>query len=184
MSKRSEAAEAHDEPVRRVSGPVDHRRLAGIRRWMRGASRDDLARLIERDSGALRAISSVARVLCETVEDFDAAKGSVSVRFEPRLALSNPWKHLHGGFVAAALDEATALAASLYVGPRNFGGTLSNSVSYIRPVQLAPFTVEAHVVERSINFLTVQSSLYEGQEGCRARSLSIIAVRTGETDPR
>lgn len=169
--------EKYDSVLAEMQIGSTSRRMAYLRRWMRAASREDLIGLISRDRHAIKKISSVARVLRETVESFDAANGSVSVRFEPRLRLANAWKHLHGGFVAAALDEAAALAASLYVGPRNFGATLSNTVTYMRPVQLVAFRVDARVLERSLNFLTVQCSLYEDESRRCAYSLSIVSLR-------
>lgn len=90
-----------------------------------------------------------------TVESCDAAARSVVFRFDPPADwMYNPFGTLHGGMIAAVLDNAMGIYCALLT-PDSGTPTVSLQLSYLRPCPMgSPLHVRAELIRpgRSVSF--------------------------------
>lgn len=91
-----------------------------------------------------------------SVLELDQTRGFARMVFEPGPQLCAHGALLHGGFLAAMLDEAMSVAAVVHSGFREMVPTLAMKTSYLRPVGRGCLIVEGEVERygRRVAFLT------------------------------
>ncbi len=113
----------------------------------------------------------------------DADKGTFKVQFEPRPEFVNPFGTLHGGMLAAMLDETMAPCAQLMLDADHFASTLELKTSLLRPVKLGPLIGSARVVHkgRTAAFLEGEIRTPEDVLIATASATFIIAAAPGRS---
>lgn len=88
------------------------------------------------------------------------AEGSLSMRFEVRPEWLNPMQQLHGGIVAAIMDDAIG-ATVFSLGETHFFATVSNQIDYFGRAGLGE-TIEARaeIVKRGRQLIHAQCTLW------------------------
>ncbi len=88
------------------------------------------------------------------------AEGMLSMRFEVRPEWLNPMQQLHGGIVAAIMDDAIG-ATVFSLGEPNFFATVSNQIDYFGRAGLGE-TIEARteIIKRGRQLIHAQCTLW------------------------
>lgn len=118
-----------------------------------------------------------ARLLGFELIDFSVEGAWAEVAFTPRPEFANPAGMVQGGFVAAMLDDAMGVAASI---SQRFGiivPTLQMSVSFLRPTPVSRVIARGEVVRLSKSSANLQSEL-------RLPDRTLLATATAAAVPR
>jgi uncharacterized protein (TIGR00369 family) len=95
-----------------------------------------------------------ARMFKQRVLEIDRAAGLVRLEFQPSLEFCNPMGTVQGGFIAAMLDDAAAVAVICLSGKPIVVPTLELKTSYFAPAYPGRLLAEARLLKlgRSIGF--------------------------------
>jgi uncharacterized protein (TIGR00369 family) len=113
-----------------------------------------------------------SKALSLEVIQIDQAKSMVRIKMTGQPEWSNPRGALQGGFVAAMLDEAMAIAG-IVGGELAFAvPTLELKTTFLRPCPIGPVEAEGRVVRwgKSVAFLEADLYDHEGRHVARASS--------------
>ncbi|MFD4549202.1 PaaI family thioesterase [Streptomyces sp. NPDC058466] len=100
-------------------------------------------------------VRAVADSLAHTVRSHlglvfsELEKGRVVLRWTPADAVLNPAGVVHGGYIAAALDEVCGVTAISLSNPSTPYLTMSLNVDYLRPLAAGPTYTVAGTVQQS-----------------------------------
>jgi uncharacterized protein (TIGR00369 family) len=86
-------------------------------------------------------------------------EGRVKAEFEGRPEFLNPAGAVHGGLLAAMLDEVMGAAAFSTAEPGRHTVTLEIKVQYVRPGRPGKFTAEAKLVHRTKSIAFAEGEL-------------------------
>ena len=105
---------------------------------------------------------------CRVVE-VDSAAGRVRMRYEAKPAFCNPMGNVQGGFVAAMLDDAAAVAALVKSGRRIIVPTLEFKVSFLAAARVGPLIAEGRCLRlgKRIAFLEAELLDLDGRSLAR-----------------
>lgn len=100
-------------------------------------------------------VPPTAILLGMKVIEVDSSAGRVLIHYDAKPEFCNPMGNVQGGFVAAMLDDAAALAAIVKAGQRIVIPTLEFKVSFLATAKAGRLQAEGRVVRlgRSIAFL-------------------------------
>lgn len=100
-------------------------------------------------------LPAASRLLGWKLLALDAAKGAIKVEFSAVPDFINAIGTIHGGIIAAMLDDTMVPAAAAYLGGHHMVPTLELKTSFMRPAQVGPLFAEAKVVHsgRAVLFL-------------------------------
>ena len=132
---------------------------------------DELSRLLEETEPPV-----CAALTRFTILEAELQAGRVTVLFAAQPAFSNHFQHVQGGFAAAMLDTVVSLAA--FAATRRWLPTASLSVSFLRPVPVAPCHGQATVLKLGKNLCFVEARLIDGEHTL------VTAQATLANDPR
>lgn len=119
------------------------------------------------------------------VDAVDQAAGEVRVSMTGRPEWANPMGALQGGFVAAMLDEAMAIAGIVAGGLKLVVPTLEMKVSYLRPCPPGPVRAVGRVVRFGRSAAFLEADLHDAQDRLVARATStVIPKPLPERSPR
>jgi uncharacterized protein (TIGR00369 family) len=126
---------------------------------MTGAGPDIAARFAKLSPPA------ASRLLGFRLIEADREAGRVVAEFTARPDFCNPMGSVQGGFLAAMLDDAMAVAALVKSDFRHVVPTLEMKVSFLAAARPGPLTAEGRVVQlgRSIAFLEGRLSDPDGR---------------------
>lgn len=96
------------------------------------------------------------------VQEANLGEGSATLRFEAQPAFSNHFKNVQGGFVAAMLDAVISVAA--FAATRRWLPMANLSISFLRPVPIAPCLGKARVLQVGQRMCFVEARLFDGEE--------------------
>lgn len=112
-----------------------------------------------RERYANRPHSPAAALLSPELLEIDGGRGFARLRFDGKPAFCNPMGMLQGGFQAAMLDEAMAIAAIATVDFGRFVPTLELKINFLRPAMPGPLTGEGIVVRSGRNIVFTEGRL-------------------------
>ncbi|SFP30331.1 uncharacterized domain 1-containing protein [Amycolatopsis arida] len=90
-----------------------------------------------------------ARTLGWTLESVSPESGEIEVSFTARDDFVNGWGTVHGGYLAAMLDDTLSPALVAGLAPDEVALTLELKVSYLRPAVPGPLRGRGRVVHRT-----------------------------------
>ena len=102
----------------------------------------------------------------------DVEPGRAKMEFEAKEDFYNPAGVVHGGFLAAMLDDTMGPAAASTVGPDEFVTTVEMKVNFMRPARAGKIIGQGQVVHRGRSLIFVEATLCAEDE-------SLIATGTG-----
>jgi uncharacterized protein (TIGR00369 family) len=97
--------------------------------------------------------------------DYDSVRSILKVRMESKPEFLNPMGKVHGGMLAAMLDELMAPTLAATLGPDEFGPTIEMKVSFISAANAGPIFGIGQVVARKSTIAFVEGRL-EDESGC------------------
>lgn len=114
------------------------------------------------------------------VLEADTERGRVRTRFEARPEFRNPMGVVHGGFVAAMLDETMGPALVCSLPDNHFSPTIELKVSYHRPAQIGPLFGEAQVLHKGGTIGFVEGKLYNEAKELVASATGTFRILSGD----
>ena len=108
----------------------------------------------------------------------DAEAGLCDVAYEASDALANKWGAVHGGMVAAMMDDVMALAAGLHVEWGQIVPTLEMKVSYLSPARKGRLTARGQVIKRGKSTIFVEGALWNEDGSLAATGTSTYTLVT------
>jgi uncharacterized protein (TIGR00369 family) len=128
----------------------------------------------------LRAIfkrqAEAAATLGQAILAFDAEAGAVKIAYDAGSHLKNRFGMLHGGMIAAMLDDAMAIAAGLSLGWGELSPTLSMTVNYVAMAGPGRLTAEARIVKRGRTVMFLEATLSDDTGKLIATGVANCAV--------
>lgn len=116
--------------------------------------------------------------------EVDHDQGTIKLEFQAKPEFLNPIGVIHGGFLAAMLDETVGGAIAALLDAGKFAPTVELKVNFIRPAHVGPLVAQAHVVHRGLTVVFLQGELYtvEGQLIATASATAQVQTvkRTGQ----
>ena len=125
----------------------------------------------------LRRPAPAAMVLGQELLDVDLQQGVVRVAYAATTDLANRYGAIHGGMIAAMLDDVISLAAGLSIAWGEITPTLEMKVSYI--AQARPSTrilAEARTVRRGGTVIFLEADLKEERGRLLATASSTVMI--------
>ncbi len=95
--------------------------------------------------------------------DFDAAAQVIRVEMQARPEFINPAGVIHGGMLAAMLDETLSPALAATLGPGEFAPTLEIKVNFISPAKLGRVLGTGRIVSRGRSICFMEGQLHDEQ---------------------
>ena len=133
-------------------------------------------------------LPKASELLGWSLHSIDTGAGTIVVRFEAREAFTNPVGNIHGGFLAAMLDDTMGPALVATLPPGQFAPTLEMKISFFQPAKVGVLWGHGRVVSRGRSIAFVEADLTDdgGRLVARASATArIIAMDTGKpTEPR
>ena len=119
----------------------------------------------------------IAKLLGWKYLDFDPKAKVLKVEMQARPEFLNPAGTIHGGMLAAMLDETVSPTLAMTLAPGEFNPTLEIKVNFIAPAKVGRVLGTGRVVSRgrSIAFLEGQLHDDQGQLLATATATSRIA---------
>ena len=118
-----------------------------------------------------------ARLMGLEMLDFSMEQGWVEVAFTAKPEFANPTGNVQGGFIAAMLDDAMSVAATIQSGFTKLVPTLQMTITFLRPVPVGRVLARGEVLRlgRSTAQLAGTLRLLDGT--IAATAVSATAVR-------
>ena len=106
-----------------------------------------------------------AQLLGGKVQEIDPERGTLKVGFEAKPEFVNPFGIIHGGFLAAMLDDTLGATLAATLGADEFAPTIELKVSFIHAAHVGSLEASGRVVHRgkSVAFLQGELRTLEGQ---------------------
>jgi uncharacterized protein (TIGR00369 family) len=112
---------------------------------------------------ARMAMPPSSRLLGFELRESDAEAGRVVIGFDGKADFCNPLGSIQGGFLAAMLDEAMAVAAWVKTGFTKIVPTLEMKVTFIAPAYPGPLVGEGKVIYIGKTIAFLEGSLRDGE---------------------
>ncbi|PCJ51662.1 MAG: phenylacetic acid degradation protein [Candidatus Hydrogenedentota bacterium] len=93
------------------------------------------------------------------VQEYDSEAGTITVRFDAKAEFCNAGGIIHGGFLAAMLDDTLAPALGVMVDENQYTPTIELKLNYLRPAKVGPIIGKANVIRRGRNIGFVEGRL-------------------------
>jgi uncharacterized protein (TIGR00369 family) len=109
--------------------------------------------------GENRTLCAAGELLGWKLVEVDPVRKTLAARFEARPEFLNPAGVVHGGFLAAMLDETLSPALAACVQPGQLPSTLEMKVSFLAPARTGTLIGDARVVSQGKNVCFVEGKL-------------------------
>ncbi len=140
------------------------------------------AELIERFN---RHTSPTGVLLGFRMVECDSAAGRIRVAYEAKPEFCNPMGNVQGGFVAAMLDDAAAVAAVVKSGRRIIVPTLEFKVTFLAPAKVGALFAEGRCLKLGSRVAFLEGELFDPDGKLLARmSATAMPVPMAETATR
>ena len=126
----------------------------------------------------LRRPSAASRYLGQAFLECDAQKGYVKVAYEASDQLCNLWGGIHGGMVAAIMDDILALAFGLTIAWGQITPTLELKTTFLQAARPGRLVAEAFIIRRgkSISFAEAELRSADGELLAKASATASIVT--------
>lgn len=111
--------------------------------------------------------------------DFDPETHSIKVEMTARPEFANPAGNVHGGMIAAMLDETLAPAAATTLEPNEFAPTIEMTVNFMTSARIGSVLGTARVVSKSRSICFLEGRLEQhGKLIATASGIAKVTKRT------
>jgi uncharacterized protein (TIGR00369 family) len=93
--------------------------------------------------------------------DFDALQQVIKVEMQARPEFVNPAGLIHGGMLAAMLDETLSPALAATLGPGEFAPTLEIKVNFVSPAKVGRIVGTGRIVSRGRSICFMEGQLHD-----------------------
>jgi uncharacterized protein (TIGR00369 family) len=111
--------------------------------------------------GHFEQVSPSARLLRREIVDCNIESGQVEVRYLAQQEFTNRHGTVQGGFLAAMLDSATAIAVTATLPPEDTAVTTRLDVSFIKPARPGLLHSKARVCAREGKNATAEAEIMD-----------------------
>jgi uncharacterized protein (TIGR00369 family) len=119
----------------------------------------------------------VAALMDWTLVRLDAGSDSILLSFTASERFTNPAGSVHGGFIAAMLDECMGSAIVGLTDAQFLPATVSMSTDFIKPVLVGKVFGEGRITSRSNSFAFLEAKLSDGDGQILARATGTYRLR-------
>ena len=117
-----------------------------------------------------------AKTLGFELLEADAAKGTVSIRFQAQPAFCNPAGQVQGGFLSAMLDDSMGPAVVIASQGERYPVTISLTVTFLAPASPGPIIGRAQVRQLGRTIGCVEASLEDAGGVELARAVASVRL--------
>lgn len=110
---------------------------------------------------------------------YDAARGDVHLRFTALPAFDNPAGMVHGGMLAAMLDELLAVTLNVAMREGEFNVTLDLGARFLKAANSGPIDGHGRVVKRGRTVGFVEGELRDAQGETLVRGQATMRIQAG-----
>lgn len=110
------------------------------------------------------------------LRDIDPDAGRICVEYEAKPEFLNPMGMVHGGFVAAMLDDVMGPALACTHEPGKANPTLEMKVSYHRPARPGRLIAVGQVLHKGSTVAAVEGRLYNGRDELLASATGTFRI--------
>lgn len=118
-----------------------------------------------------------ARLLGWKLLTVDPQAGTIEVEFVAKPDFTNPSGFVHGGFIAAMLDDTLGPSAFAMTGGKRLTTTIDLHIHYVRPVRPGRVTTRGRVVNLGASVAFLEGELFDAA-GKLAATASASALLT------
>jgi uncharacterized protein (TIGR00369 family) len=101
----------------------------------------------------------ITKLLSWRFLEFEASRQTIKVEMQARPEFINPAGVVHGGMLAAMLDETLSPALAATLGPGEFAPTLEIKVNFISPAKVGRVLGSARIVSRGRSICFMEGEL-------------------------
>ncbi|WP_433662265.1 PaaI family thioesterase [Nocardia sp. CA-128927] len=113
----------------------------------------------------------VAAAIDWTLIDLDRDSQKIHLSFTTVDEFTNPAGNVHGGYIAAMLDECMGSAIVGLTDAKFLPATISMTIDFIQPIAVGKVLGEAHIVSMSTNSAHLEAKLTDPDGRIRARAI-------------
>jgi acyl-coenzyme A thioesterase PaaI-like protein len=147
-----------------------------LRRWLQTSTAESLTEWLLEMPDRLGGFSPVAELFHTTITSIDKLTWTISAAHRVQPSVVNPWGHVHGGLLSAAIDEIASICTVLFVGPRAFSGTITNTVNFLSPIRAGEFSITAKLIRKNLTIAAIQADV-RGGDTLHATALLLFSLR-------
>ncbi len=116
--------------------------------------------------------------------EVDVEAGRARVAFNATDQVCNKWGGIHGGMVAAMLDDLMSIAVGLSLDWGEITPTLEMKASFIAAAKPGRLTGEGRVIKRGRSVAFMEASLFDGDGGLLATASSTARIVQTKRDKK
>ena len=117
-----------------------------------------------------------AQLLSREVLSVDETTGEVTLRFVAKPEFANRHGTVQGGFLAAMLDSATAMAVMLSLPPDMTAVTTRLDVSYLKPASVGEIRATSRVTRRDARAAEAEAQLHDDNQRVLATAKAELRI--------
>ena len=123
----------------------------------------------------------IAKLLGWNFLEFDSVQQVIKVEMQARPEFINPAGFIHGGMLAAMLDETLSPALAATLGPGEFAPTLEIKVNFISSAKVGRVLGTGRIVSRGRSICFMEGQLHDDQGNLLATATATSKIgRLGE----
>ena len=108
--------------------------------------------------------------------EFDASQQVIKVEMQARPEFINPAGFIHGGMLAAMLDETLSPALAATLGPGEFAPTLEIKVNFISPAKVGRVLGTGRIVSRGRSICFMEGQLHDEHGNLLATAMATSKI--------
>lgn len=121
-------------------------------------------------------VAPITKLLGWKFLEFDASQQVIKVEMQARPEFINPAGFIHGGMLAAMLDETLSPALAATLGPGEFAPTLEIKVNFISPAKVGRVLGAGRVVSRGRSICFMEGQLHDEDGNLLATAMATSKI--------
>ena len=126
----------------------------------------------------------ITKLLGSKFLELDASQQVIKVEMQARPEFVNPAGLIHGGMLAAMLDETLSPVLAATLGPGEFAPTLEIKVNFITPAKVGRVLGTGRIVNRGRSICFLEGQLHDEHGHLLATAMATSKIRTPEPGMR
>ena len=108
--------------------------------------------------------------------ELDMDGSTTRVRFEGKPEFCNPFGTIQGGFLAAMIDDAMGMLATVKLQGRAIPNTIDLNLQYLRPVKAGKIEVAARITGKGRTQMFAEAELFDGRGKLAVRAITSFVI--------